>query len=83
MVAVKQLRHSEDLSDKQFLEEVKCLKRVNHKNIVRFLGYCAYTHEVLMKVNVQDVLVDERKRFLCFEYAPNGNLQDYLHQGIC
>ncbi|GJN04854.1 hypothetical protein PR202_ga22430 [Eleusine coracana subsp. coracana] len=80
MVAVKQLRHSEDLSDTQFLEEVKCLKRVNHKNIVRFLGYCAYTHEVLMKFNGQDVLVDERKRFLCFEYAPNGNLQDYLHQ---
>ncbi|GJN25685.1 hypothetical protein PR202_gb13546 [Eleusine coracana subsp. coracana] len=81
MVAVKLLHPSQDLSDTQFMAEVKCLTRVKHKNIVRFLGYCAYTHEVVMKVEGIDRMVDiERKRFLCFEYAPNGNLQDYLEE---
>ncbi|TVU23695.1 hypothetical protein EJB05_26074, partial [Eragrostis curvula] len=82
MVAVKKLDTSQDVSDKQFLGEVKCLKTVKHKNIVRFLGYCAYTHGVVMEVGGKVIMAEVSKRFLCFEYAPNGNLQDYL-KGIC
>ncbi|GJN25684.1 hypothetical protein PR202_gb13545 [Eleusine coracana subsp. coracana] len=75
MVAMKQIHPSQDLSDAQFMAKVKSLIGVKHKNIVRFLGYCGYTHEVVMKVEGKDRMVDiEQKIFLCFEYAPNGNL---------
>ena len=52
MVAVKKLSQStNDLSEKQFLEEVKCLMRVKHQNTVRFLGYCAEWHGELMEID--------------------------------
>ncbi|TVU23697.1 hypothetical protein EJB05_26076, partial [Eragrostis curvula] len=78
MVAVK-LDTSQDLSDQQFLREVNTLNTIKHKNIVRFLGYCVYTQRVVMEMEGQHMLIEEApKKFLCFEYAPNGNLQDYL-----
>ena len=79
MVAVKNLFHSKDLSDKQFLDEVICLKKVNHHNIVRFLGYCADTEGEIMEVEGKYRIVEaQRKKLLCFEYVPNGNLHQYI-----
>ena len=81
MVAVKKLSISMDFSDTQFLEEVKCLKRVRHKNIVRFLGYCADTHGEVMEIEGKLRIVEVQQRLLCFEYVPNGSLHQCL-QGI-
>jgi len=78
MVAVKKLFHLKDLSDKQFLDEVICLKKVNHRNIVRFLGYCADTEGEIMEVEGKHRIVEVQKRLLCFEYVPNGNLHRYI-----
>ncbi|KAG2563345.1 cysteine-rich receptor-like protein kinase 25 [Panicum virgatum] len=81
MVAVKKLSQStQDLSDTQFLEEVKCLKRVKHQNIVRFLGYCAESHGEVMEIDGKLRIVEVPQRLLCFEYAPNGSLHDYLQE---
>ncbi|KAF8673279.1 hypothetical protein HU200_048835 [Digitaria exilis] len=80
MVAVKKLDTSRNFSDEKFLGELKCLKTVNHKNIVRFLGYCACTDGEVMEIQGKDTVADELRRFLCFEYAPNGNLHDYLKE---
>jgi hypothetical protein len=50
---------------------VSCLMKAKHKNIVRFLGYCADTHKIIdHEVRMQDI----RQRLLCFEYVPNGSL---------
>ena len=78
MVAVKNLFHSKDLSDKQFLDEVICLKKVNHRNIVRFQGYCADTEGEIMEIEGKHRIVEVQKRLLCFEYVPNGNLHHYI-----
>ncbi|TVU24364.1 hypothetical protein EJB05_26797, partial [Eragrostis curvula] len=80
-VAVKKLYNMEVFTDKQFSDELKCLIRVKHNNIVRLLGYCSDTQQKLVEYEGQFVLADIRQRFLCIEYAPNKSLADYLKDG--
>ncbi|KAG8082086.1 hypothetical protein GUJ93_ZPchr0014g46782 [Zizania palustris] len=47
-----------------FVAELALLSRVNHKNLVRLLGFCA----------------DSGERILVYEFMPNGTLQDNLHK---
>lgn len=47
-----------------FLSELALLSRVNHKNLVRLLGYCVEQHE----------------RVLVYDFMPNGSLHDHLHK---
>ncbi|KAL6640389.1 hypothetical protein ACP70R_021512 [Stipagrostis hirtigluma subsp. patula] len=77
-VAVKKLSMNNQFSEKQFEDELTCLIRVKHKNIVRFLGYCSDTQQQLILYNGRHVLADVRRRFLCFEYVPNKGLHEYL-----
>ncbi|KAL6595552.1 hypothetical protein ACP70R_047892 [Stipagrostis hirtigluma subsp. patula] len=77
-VAVKKLYMNNLFSEKQFEDELTCLIRVKHRNIVRFLGYCSDTQQQLVLYNGRHVLADVRRRFLCFEYVPNKGLHEYL-----
>lgn len=81
MVAVKNLYSEKDLDSKLFLGEVACLKKAKHKNIARFLAYCVSTQNDVMEVQGKLKMVEKQKRFLCFEYVPNGSLKNYL-EGI-
>lgn len=56
-------RNQED-KDYAFLNELEFLSRLNHKNLVRLLGYCE----------------DCNERVLVYEYMDNGNLHDHLHK---
>uniref|UniRef100_A0A0D3FW63 Protein kinase domain-containing protein n=2 Tax=Oryza TaxID=4527 RepID=A0A0D3FW63_9ORYZ len=47
-----------------FVSELALLSRVNHKNLVRLLGFCA----------------DGGERILVYEFMPNGTLHDHLHR---
>ncbi|PAN38247.1 hypothetical protein PAHAL_7G157300 [Panicum hallii] len=47
-----------------FVSELALLSRVNHKNLVRLLGFCA----------------DGGERILVYEFMPNGTLHDHLHK---
>ncbi|KAL6907895.1 hypothetical protein ACP4OV_002065 [Aristida adscensionis] len=76
-IAVKKLSQTRDFSDKQFHDELACLRRVKHKNIVRFLGFCSDTRVEAVEHKGQLVLAEDRRRFLCFEYVPNS-LHDYI-----
>lgn len=79
-VAVKKLSASHDLSNALFEDEVTCLIKANHKNIVRFLGYCVDTHGELMDIKGKYRIVEVPQRLLCFEYVPNGSIQHYLKE---
>jgi len=79
LVAVKR-SNGLKVTDKQFIDEIKCLKSTNHKNIVRFLGYCANTQEEVMPLDGTYVMAGERNRLFCFEYVSNGNIRQYLQQ---
>jgi serine/threonine protein kinase len=67
---VKKLSKIHEFSERQFEDELICLIKVKHKNIVRFLGYCSD--------NGTYILAEVRRRFLCFEYVSNKSLKEYL-----
>ncbi|XP_020179552.1 probable disease resistance protein At1g61300 [Aegilops tauschii subsp. strangulata] len=77
-VAVKKLLESLDIPDNKFNEEIRCLMRVKHNNIVRFLGYCANIQGQMENYNGDFVMADVRQRLLCFEYVPKGSLHEYI-----
>ncbi|TVU09052.1 hypothetical protein EJB05_42492, partial [Eragrostis curvula] len=78
MVAVKKLLETADMDDEQFNKEVQCLMKVRHKNIVRFLGYCADTQGLAMDYEGKHIIADVRNRVLCFEYVPKGSLDKLI-----
>ncbi|KAL6908197.1 hypothetical protein ACP4OV_002367 [Aristida adscensionis] len=81
-VAVKKLFQTSHFSGNQFKDELASLRRVKHKNIVRFLGYCFDTQKKPVEHNGRIVLAEDWRRFLCFEYVPNKSLYDFLQEQI-
>ena len=77
IVAVKKLSNSICMDENKYNQEVSCLMKVKHRNVVRFLGYCADT-QGKMDYGGKFVMADIRERLLCFEYVPNGTLKDYI-----
>ncbi|CAL4990444.1 unnamed protein product [Urochloa decumbens] len=77
-VAVKRLSGFRELYERRFNHDVGSLMRARHKNIVRFLGYCAHTQGTVADYQGKFVKVDVRHRILCFEYLPRGSLNNYI-----
>jgi serine/threonine protein kinase len=77
-VAVKKLYDMPGLDDKQFLNEFNNLRRVQHINIVRLVGYCHDIQEVHVMYQGKLVLAEKTHRALCLEYISNGSLDKYL-----
>ncbi|XP_047321250.1 serine/threonine-protein kinase STY46-like isoform X2 [Impatiens glandulifera] len=65
-VAVKILRseHPNDSLEDEFSQEVAILRKVQHKNVVRFIGACT----------------QPPNHCIITEYMPGGNLYEYLHK---
>ncbi|XLR28764.1 L-type lectin-domain containing receptor kinase IX.1-like [Arachis hypogaea] len=61
-VAVKKIFADFQNSEKIFINEVKIISRLIHRNLVQFIGWC---HE-------------QREFLLVFEYMPNGSLDTHL-----
>ncbi|VAH55078.1 unnamed protein product [Triticum turgidum subsp. durum] len=76
-IAVKRLSKAY-MHEREFHREVRCLMRVTHKNVVRFLGYCADTQGSMKRYDGELVMADVRQRLLCFEYIPKGGLDKYI-----
>jgi serine/threonine protein kinase len=64
--------------EKEFRRDVECLMMAKHKNVVRFLGYCADTQGTMARHEAKFVMADVQQRLLCFEYLPKGSLHDYI-----
>jgi serine/threonine protein kinase len=74
-IAVKRLQLTRQiLDDDSFHAELNILKKLKHKNIVRFLGYCIHTENQEYIHRDQKILVERTERLLCFEYVPNGTI---------
>ncbi|KAL7000918.1 Cysteine-rich receptor-like protein kinase 43 [Sarracenia purpurea var. burkii] len=61
-IAVKKLALSSNQGKKEFTNEAKLLSRVQHRNVVNLLGYCAHGAEML----------------LVYEYVANESLDKHL-----
>ncbi|KAK1261884.1 Serine/threonine-protein kinase PBS1 [Acorus gramineus] len=62
VVAIKQLNRDGLQGSSEFLVEVLMLMLFNHSHLVELIGYCT----------------DGDERLLCYEYMPNGSLEDHL-----
>ncbi|CAM0958927.1 unnamed protein product [Alopecurus aequalis] len=79
VLAVKKLIMSTaGMDDKQFMNEVQHAMDFCHPNIVRLEGYCYQTEKELTFYNGYRIFTDEVHRLICFEYLPNGSLENYL-----
>ncbi|GJN04908.1 hypothetical protein PR202_ga22490 [Eleusine coracana subsp. coracana] len=67
------------LQKKQFKREVENLMKVQHKNIVRFLGYCYESSHQYMEYEAKHVFAKSLKMLLCFEYMPKGSLDKHIN----
>ncbi|OEL32052.1 Cysteine-rich receptor-like protein kinase 8 [Dichanthelium oligosanthes] len=75
MIAVKKLADNSPVApEKQFQNEVVNLMAVQHENIVKLVGYCHQAQKKVIEHNGRYILVDVVESLLCYEYAPNGNL---------
>nr|CAB3490992.1 unnamed protein product [Digitaria exilis] len=82
-VAVKKLKlqvSSEDMVpvlEEKFYQEICSLMMAKHKNVVRFLGYCADAQGKVYNIAGKNIVGEERQRFLCFEFLP-GSLDKHI-----
>ncbi|KAF3336924.1 serine/threonine-protein kinase CDL1-like protein [Carex littledalei] len=64
VTAIKKLHRDGKQGEREFRLEVDLLSQLHSPQLVGLLGYCA----------------DQHHRLLVFEFMPNGNLQQHLHQ---
>uniref|UniRef100_A0A8R7UAE9 Protein kinase domain-containing protein n=2 Tax=Triticum urartu TaxID=4572 RepID=A0A8R7UAE9_TRIUA len=85
VIAVKMLRFMSGIDEKQFKTEFEHLKRLNHQNIVKLVGFCNEEEQVLVLHEGKTVRAFEIHRALCLEFVPNGGLGRFIsvkHAGL-
>ncbi|KAF7005754.1 hypothetical protein CFC21_020856 [Triticum aestivum] len=77
-IAVKKLHVLQGLDDEDFRNELCNFNKVNHKNIIRLIGYCHDTHERCVEYGGELILARIVERLLCFEYMQGGSLDKHI-----
>ncbi|ONM10569.1 uncharacterized protein [Zea mays] len=77
-MAVKLLHSMAGLDDKLFEEEFHNIARLQHKNIVRLVGFCHETQRQFIPHDGKMIFADSKYMALCFEYMHNGSLDKFI-----
>lgn len=64
--------------DGRFKNELSNLMRVQHKNIVRLVGYCHNISQVVVPYKGNFVSASVEQRVLCMEYLQGRSLDKHL-----
>lgn len=57
---------------------IPIIPKVHHPNIVQLIGYCHDIEKVVVEYEGRLVIADKINNGLCFEYLPNGSLDQYI-----
>uniref|UniRef100_A0ACD5TQW0 Uncharacterized protein n=1 Tax=Avena sativa TaxID=4498 RepID=A0ACD5TQW0_AVESA len=82
-VAVKRLYSHHGVAEEIFKNELLNLMRVQHKNIIRVVGYCSETRDVVVNHEGELVFAGEPERALCLEYMQGGTLEELISDASC
>ncbi|KAE8689524.1 G-type lectin S-receptor-like serine/threonine-protein kinase [Hibiscus syriacus] len=77
-IAVKRLSKRSCQGVVEFKNEVLCISKLQHRNLVKLLGCCIEPHERIVIYEKQSILLDWPKRFQIINGIARGLL--YLHQ---
>ncbi|VAI93716.1 unnamed protein product [Triticum turgidum subsp. durum] len=79
VIAVKKLQENAPMpADKQFNKEVQNVMSLKHENIVEVVGFCSETQKKLVQFDKRYIQADITESLICYEYLPNGSLQENL-----
>lgn len=81
IIAVKRIHINVHTFDNNlFTREVTSLIKINHRNVVRFLGLCSegYQKPIEKDGSGEFVWANVLERLLCFEYISNGSLDKHI-----
>ncbi|KAL6839508.1 hypothetical protein ACP4OV_030778 [Aristida adscensionis] len=83
MIAVKKVLLLPGKHEKQFENEVTNLMRLEHKNIVRLVGYCYDIQKILVEIEGKYHFADMAEMLLCLEFLPEGSLEKHISDESC
>ncbi|EMS58419.1 G-type lectin S-receptor-like serine/threonine-protein kinase SRK [Triticum urartu] len=79
VIAVKKLQENAPMPpDKTFNNEVQNIMALKHENVVELVGFCWETQKKLVQFDGRYIQADITESVLCYEYLPNGSLQQNL-----
>jgi serine/threonine protein kinase len=78
VIAVKKFVQSISSSQEQFENEVNLLRKLEHTNIVRLIGFCYETQPLQKRHEGRFSFAWEVECLLCLEYLHKGSLDKYI-----
>ena len=77
---MKRIMNSHTIDENLFYGEVNSLLKVNHQNVVRFLGFCSNSYQTPIEQpgSEETDLANVREGLLGFEYIKNGSLDFHI-----
>ncbi len=79
VIAVKKLERTSGIHARRFQNEANNLLELEHKNVVKLIGSCCQAERQVVEHDGKYVFTDVVEKLLCYEYLPNGSLDNYIY----
>ncbi|KAK0579711.1 hypothetical protein LWI29_030188 [Acer saccharum] len=78
-IAVKRLAMNSKQGDLEFQNEVLFVAKLQHRNLVRLLGFCLEPKERILGFKIRK---ERKERILVYEFLPNSSLDHFISDPI-